>query len=99
MLSPMQSCPTLSQRKCTGETTQCPELVQELEATAARLERDIPAIGAKTERLTAELAKQEHVRRSALPPATFILTICLLLPMKVLSIGGKSNQNIKCLCI
>lgn len=43
-------------------------MLQELEATAARLERDIPAIGAKTERLTAELAKQEHVGHSALTP-------------------------------
>ena len=50
-----------------------PHAMQELEATAAKLEREIPAIGAKTERLTAELAKQEHVRPQPMPPLLCIL--------------------------
>ena len=47
-------------RQVCGQRPRC--ALQELEAEAQKLQVEIPAIGEKTERLTAELAKQEQVR-------------------------------------
>ena len=46
---------------CPMERSNDPSASQELEAEAQKLQLEIPAIGTKSERLTAELAKQEQV--------------------------------------
>ena len=64
-LLPHEACLIRVQPSDLAPTSSNTLFLQELEAEAQKLQVEIPAIGTKSERLTAELAKQEQVTHQA----------------------------------